>query len=651
MKHLLLLIFLLLLVQLTYSQDKDKKHFYRLYEQTRQQMHKDAQNGAAYLDSLADFLQKQPGFTAGKAQYNKIRGIYHYRLNETDSAIFYYRQALKAFVQLDSLLEQGKIEINLAMAYNRLGKYEQTIELALNALRKFEQLQDLRGIGIASNVVGMVYYYQEEYEQALAYFRRFLKNARKAKDTVNISSGYGNLASAWSHLDQLDSAWIYQEKSLQMARKTGNKYSIANSLNNLGGYAKDLGEWEQARNYYRAALTTYRQLSDTIGVSRTYGNLGKIANSRGRFATAITPLQKSLQLAEAMQNPNLQQKALKSLSLAFENTGQANAALAAYKRYNALSDTLINAENRRNIEELRTRYETEKKERQITILNQENQLQANEIARQELQLQRNSLLIGGLIILLVLLSLLYYIRHLRLRQKHEARLHQQTLNMKKLQLHTEIQSQEKERRRFASDLHDGIGQLIAALQLAIKEMGTHLPRQSQQNTYDKALYLLEQSHQEIRRIAFNLMPRALAEQNLVPAVKHLADTMHQPGKLHIHLDIDADAEQLQKSSAIALYRIIQEIFSNIVKYSGASAIDFQFYKDEGHFICSIEDNGGGYDPETFKQGEGYGWYNIRSRLDLLQGDMEIDSQPGQEGSHITIRIPQQINMQKAAIHV
>ena len=210
-----------------------------------------------------------------------------------------------------------------------------------------------------------------------------------------------------------------------------------------------------------------------------------------------------------------------------------------------------------------------------------------------------------------------------------------------------IRSQEKERKRFAEDLHDGFGQLISALKLNISQLDAGNPkpvtREDREKMYQNSIHILDDMYGEVRNIAFNLMPAVLVKKGLIAAVEQLAERFGQAGSMRFDVQAYDISPRLDELTEISLYRVLQEVLNNIVKYAGASEIQVQFVNHDDELVLTVEDNGKGFNPQAFKEAKGNGWKNIRSRLNLIKGEMEIDSQEGRVGSTFIIYVPLKVN--------
>jgi signal transduction histidine kinase len=287
---------------------------------------------------------------------------------------------------------------------------------------------------------------------------------------------------------------------------------------------------------------------------------------------------------------------------------------------------LFETEKSKQISELQTRYETEKKEATINLLTKDNELK-------DISIRENSLKIVGLLFLLAILIGFGVLWQNRVKLKQQAVLNSARAELRQLQLQAVIASQEEERKRFAADLHDGFGQMISALRLS-------LSKETPDGTAIRyALDLLNEMNVEIRNIAFNLMPQVLMKEGLHEALKELAERITKSGTVTIDVQTYNLNPLIASEHRIALYRICQEWTNNVLKYSGCKTITLQAVQHPEELVITIEDDGNGFDKNLLVEGIGNGWRNINSRLSLINGTIEIDSSPGRKGTIVIISVP------------
>jgi two-component system NarL family sensor kinase len=237
-------------------------------------------------------------------------------------------------------------------------------------------------------------------------------------------------------------------------------------------------------------------------------------------------------------------------------------------------------------------------------------------------------LIAGFTVLLLLIGALVFNRY-KLTQKNKYQ--KEAAEQQKKQAVAVMDAQEEERKRIAEDLHDSLGHMLSTVKLNLQMVPEG------QSQVKNSLQLIDQASEEIRNITFNLMPRTLEEEGLIPALNELAAKITNSGSVKISLHIhQIEKFTIEKQSQFNIYRIIQEAVNNILKHADAKEITIQLVGQKDHLTIMIEDDGKGFDPARNKGGRGL--KNIVTRSLWLKGIINIDSTPGR-GTTITTEIP------------
>jgi PAS domain S-box-containing protein len=204
-------------------------------------------------------------------------------------------------------------------------------------------------------------------------------------------------------------------------------------------------------------------------------------------------------------------------------------------------------------------------------------------------------------------------------------------------MQTMIDTQEKVRTQLAKDLHDSIGQQLAAAKFyigaCIEATGNEKHRKILQKSNDSLLNTI----QEIRNICFDIMPKTLKMFGLVEAVRELVEKTGLDGSIHIIIEEDKNFPALEKRKEIAIYRIIQEFIGNSLKHSKADQIEIIFGQKDHLVEIILKDNGIGFNINKLKK-RGAGLDNIFSRIKAYNGNIDIISAPKQ-GTCFEITIP------------
>ncbi len=189
-----------------------------------------------------------------------------------------------------------------------------------------------------------------------------------------------------------------------------------------------------------------------------------------------------------------------------------------------------------------------------------------------------------------------------------------------------IKAEERERNRWAEEVHDNIAQMLGVVKLYVDMIRRHPG--DKKELLQKTMELVEQSITEIRQLSANLKPPVFHEQGLKDAIQNLLANISRVKELMISLEIDDNAcnKYLNDEQKLMIYRIVQEQLNNIIKYAEAQTVLIRVEIDHPRVIVTIRDDGVGFDPDKLESG--IGLKNIRGRLNLFNGSLEIISAPG-----------------------
>jgi two-component system, NarL family, sensor kinase len=203
-----------------------------------------------------------------------------------------------------------------------------------------------------------------------------------------------------------------------------------------------------------------------------------------------------------------------------------------------------------------------------------------------------------------------------------------------------IESAEAERMRIAKDIHDEIGSIFSTLSLSVNQLqpgGTISPDLLQTSNQ-----LIEMGINGVRRIAHSIIPFELELFGLGHALENHFNTLTSISPIEVNFSVNGIADDLKPAAALAIYRIVQELTSNSIKYAQAKRIDLHLKNENGHIYLDYKDNGQGVDMQNPATKKGIGLKNIESRVIVLNGTVTFASAPGQ-GFVCAIIIPETEN--------
>jgi signal transduction histidine kinase len=320
----------------------------------------------------------------------------------------------------------------------------------------------------------------------------------------------------------------------------------------------------------------------------------------------------------------------KDLAETYAEVGNKPAAYDWATKYIELSDSLYDAKFQNDIIEFEKKYRNAENEKKISLL---------QAAKKEADLKsRNNRLLAGLLggssiflLALAILGWLYYRNSRKLVAQKELS-HQQQLKdisqQQQLKLAAALlQGEERERKRLAGDLHDGLGGMLAGVKINLSRLSPAANEDAITKDLPVIINQLDRSVNELRRIARNMMPESLLNSGLEIALKEICESFASPA-----LQVDFQAYNIEKNIAqdmqVTIFRIVQELLTNAVRHAGATAILVQCSQNEKTFYITIEDNGKGFQTGTIDVSKGIGLTNVKNRVDYLKGNLEIESSPG-----------------------
>lgn len=282
----------------------------------------------------------------------------------------------------------------------------------------------------------------------------------------------------------------------------------------------------------------------------------------------------------------------------------------------------------------------------LTISQQEVESRTAEKDKQRLRNQNIAIALGGGLLTVSLIGFLLFKNTKRKQriaeQEKELEIQKTEKILKEQELTTidaMIEGQEKERQRLASDLHDSVGATLSAARLQFDHINKNKDKLGTlDELFEKTGSLLDDAYNEVRSMAHLKNSGVIAKNGLLPAVEKLAKNASGTNKLKVEVQDFGLEDRLENSLEITIFRIIQELITNVIKHANASEATISITQHKDSLSIIVEDNGRGFDAQKFQQKEGMGLSGIERRIEHLEGTLEVDSSPG-NGTSVLIDIP------------
>ena len=292
-----------------------------------------------------------------------------------------------------------------------------------------------------------------------------------------------------------------------------------------------------------------------------------------------------------------------------------------FEKYIVLDENLMNMTVNKQTSELEKKYQSLKKDNEI--LNQRSQIFIRNI----------SLTVLAIFLMFGFISYKYF------QNKQKALLQKEILYQQDLATKAVMNTEDIERKRMATQLHDGIAQLLSAALMNVNVLEEF--KNDDQNFYkilDKTKNIMSDAILDVRTLSHQIMPNMLIKNSLADALRDLISKTTST-KLDIDLRVDGLQDNLNQNIQVVMYRIIQECINNTIKHANANKVQISIFQTKHWIEAAFNDNGKGFNPlKINSNNDGIGLDNIKSRVDMLKGELQLKSTEG-EGTLIKMKIP------------
>ncbi len=567
--------------------------------------------------------------------YNRMGVAYDIK-SIPDSALHFYSLALADARKTGSLKTEGGALNNIGLIYWNNGELEKAIDHYIRAAEKFEKIGNRLGLGNTYNNIGLILYEDGQLEKSRRYYNQALKIRTEIGHKTGLAATYLNISQLFStiHLNNIDSAIHYIQKAIPLYQAENDLYGLSRAYRHQADTYKESNRFNESLEYFQKALSIQLKLGNSEGYASTYYNIADVYHYLKDSKNQLAYIDSAEIYASQNSDLSLLWKVYRAKARAFGMAGRHAEAYPYWIRYDNLKDSLVNAERSLQVEELETQYRTAQKDAEIAD-------KKTALAEAKLKLENRTKWIAGLLGGLISFLLLGFALFQVYRRKKQAEKDAAIIAERERGLVAMIEATEDERKRIAKDLHDGIVQTLTGLSLRLQKGFSMIKDASeeQEQRYKESKVMLDDSIAEVRNISHQMMPRALSDMGLIPALEDMLNK--SLGSTEIVYEFEhhkMEGERFPENVEISLYRICQELINNIIKHSQAKAVSVQLLKTKSHLVLVVEDNGKGFKFDSIEHRNGIGLMNISSRAKAINGEVNYQPSPKQ-GTVATIRIP------------
>lgn len=567
---------------------------------------------------------------------------------------FYEGNYRKASLAFDSagMLWKNTNKLNYAKSLNNKGnammynsEYYKSLVTFFESLQLFETEKNEKGqAGVLSNI-GLVYESIGDWDYALHYAKKSMVIKIRINDSVGLANAYGNIGNLYMNKQMPDSAIYFQQLSLRLNNGIDNKAGISNALGNIGNAFAKKQMPDSAIHYLQQALQISKNLGNAQNNANFLNNLSESYLLKNDLAAAYQYASQAALYVPEISDKEFLQQHYGLMYRYFKKTGNNAKAFEYLEKLNVVNDSLFN--EKINIQNEKLSVEYEYRQKSLTdSLQFQSQLITSE---KKATASKNRFIIASLLLLLAAsLAAIWYNRSKLLEKKNQLVQQNAAMQEQKIgELEKEkqllasqalLRGQEEERRRMAKDLHDGLGGLLSGIKHSVLNMKENvILTEENSRLFERSVQMIDNSVKELRRVAHNMMPEALAKFGLADAINDYCKTINASGAIQVIYQNFGETGKYDKPVETNVYRIIQELVNNVIKHAGASQVLVQTVCDPERVSITVEDNGKGIDMSVLHDAAGAGWNNIRSRADYLKGTIDINSEPG-KGTSVNIEL-------------
>ncbi len=513
--------------------------------------------------------------------------------------------------------------------YMHKGNYQKGLKYHFKSLRIREQLGDLSKVRTSQKNIANTYYYLQQYDQSKEFHKKSISHI---EDTTELAYAYNDLGAVYASEGLNDSAFFYFNCALQMLseKREIKDVRLADLYGNVGYHFEKHFKLDSAIYYYQMAGSIYNEYREVANLCWIQHHLGIVKEYDKNYKAATDNYLEAMKLASQVDDIEQKKELTQSLLRVHSKMGNSDSTLIYLDQFIFLNDSINQLKTAKNIQEVQTKYEVEKKDQALKLSQETN-------ARINAENTTNKYVAYGLLGLLLLTGLTTFILIRNYSQKQyissmELNLKNQKIN-ELLQEHESasyaalLEGQEIERQRIARDLHDSLGGTLAALKLGLYS--------SSPDAKENNIELAKLAMAEVRSISHNLANGVLEKHGLSAALQDLKALIDNSGSINFKLTLDAKTFDLGLKKEIELYRIIQELTSNTLKYAHAKNITLTTQYMDDEFILNYADDGRGFDMENVKKGLGLS--NLKHRLEQINASFHLATCKG-KGAAFTIEV-------------
>lgn len=617
--------------------------------------------------------------------YNRA-GVYYMEKGQNELAQQNFNSALRFGLEKSGSIKTAEIYSNIASLSLAIGDKDKAMSGFIKALGIYEDKSNWSGIGETYSNISSVYYLMGKVDDAINFQNRSIEAREKINDRAGLVIAKTNIGQLYILKEAYPMALQHLQRAVEFAEELKNPKLMASAYSGMAAYASRTKNYTDALSWQTKAIKLFEEMNNKQLLSRLYVSAGNLANSTKDSISAIDFYTKALNISKELGNKENIGNAYEKMSNFYLSRNDFRKADENYRKFILYRDSITATSTLTKIEEIKTRYETEKKDNEIIKLNNTQKIKQLEIQKQKAVIAGNTAIALQKQNEIDILSQAQELRDIKIKQQGE-QLEKQVLlaktNSQQLQLtekekllsEKQLKSQKlvrnlligglglivllgltyfnryqlkkkleqqknllSIRNSISQDLHDDIGASLSNInilnELARRNMTN--PEKSQEYL-GKASEDIQRISESLADIVWNVNPKYDDLQNLYVRMKRYAADMLDGKNIKGTFDfpVNDTGLVLTMPQRRDLYLIFKEAVNNLAKYSAAENAVINVKADKENVSFLIQDDGKGFDKATVSNGNGL--FNMQQRAKALGASIEINSSPG-KGTKINLNM-------------
>lgn len=532
-----------------------------------------------------------------------------------DSSVAYLRKAWQLFNASQSPDDIVRVSINLAEVYTKQGKLSEAIQYLTRADSICVKTGNLPFHTNVKRQLGIVYRESGDHNKASEYLTEALEGFARLGDHFRYVGSGISLSILYRNLKMMDSSLSVLNRCLILAkRETKVPYQVAMVEEHLAETYFAKNNFGEALKHYQAAYNIFEEINNKADVAFESFLIGRVLIKMNRFEEAEKYLLESYHINDTLKMLNYQFDASNELAVLYKKTKHWEKAYQYLQKASDLKDSLGISEQKQKTNELKEKFETEKKEQEITLLKTQNEL-ADATNKRTKLLQYIFILLFVASVIIGWLAL----NRSRMKKKLEAQLL---------------------RNQIAGDLHDDIGSALSSIDINSR---IALVKQGDSNAMKEQLLRIQQHARKtmdsMSDIVWSINPQNDNFESMLMRMREFAAELCETMKIDLQFFVAPGIDNISLSTDKRknIFLIYKEAVNNAVKYSECTDLTVALSKTSKDALSiTIADNGHGFDEATIRKGNGL--HNMKARAEHLQGVLTIYSEKG-KGTSIRLSCP------------